>query len=278
MKTKFIKSILSVLLILLPSFAGAANDFSGDSNCKALWNVDNGALTTDSKGTNTLTNYNTVTNDTVNYKQGNASADEEYSSSQVLYILDTNLNAGYPGKSGVDTTMSICFWIKPESFPNTHEIIYGKWGAEGGNQRSIKIATYTSNKIYLFNGYGSGTAEESVGYGTALSTGIWYHVGITYNSADKSYRIRIWDDNAGSLLDADTTGTFANAMSIEASPVMIGSTPTATLSWDGLIDEMVVFNDILTTDEIDYIRQGYYPAGPPGGISIPVLQNHHLRH
>jgi hypothetical protein len=30
-----------------------ANDFSADSNCKALWRFENGALTTDSKGGNT---------------------------------------------------------------------------------------------------------------------------------------------------------------------------------------------------------------------------------
>ena len=51
-----------------------ANDFTNDANCKALWNFDDGALTTDSKGTNTLTNSG-VTADTVDFKEGNASGD-----------------------------------------------------------------------------------------------------------------------------------------------------------------------------------------------------------
>ncbi len=39
---------------------------------------------------------------------------------------------------------------------------------------------------------------------------------------------------------------------------------TGGTNWDGLIDELVVFNDILTADEIDEIRQGTYGAAPPG--------------
>jgi len=75
-----------------------ANIFTNDSNCKALWRFENGALTTDSKGTNTLTNNNTVVADTVNFKEGAASANLESSSSQYFSITNANLNAGFPLK------------------------------------------------------------------------------------------------------------------------------------------------------------------------------------
>ena len=70
----------------------AQNDFSGDGNAVALWSVDNGALTTDSIGTNTLTDNNTVGTDTVDYQVGDASADFAKSNSESLTITDANLD------------------------------------------------------------------------------------------------------------------------------------------------------------------------------------------
>ena len=46
------------------------SDFSADANCVALWRFEDGALTTDSKGTNTLTNVNTVIAKTTDFKEG----------------------------------------------------------------------------------------------------------------------------------------------------------------------------------------------------------------
>ncbi len=82
---------------------------------KALWSLDNGALTTDSIGTNTLTDNNTVGTDTVNYKEGDASADFESSNSEYLSITDANLDSGFPLKSGESGTFSVTFWYKAES-------------------------------------------------------------------------------------------------------------------------------------------------------------------
>ena len=93
-----------------------ANDFSSDANCVALWKLDNGASTTDSKGTNTLTNVNVVTNDAVNQQEGDACGDFELDSSQCLTITDANLDAGFPLKNGDATKIiSLCAWCYLES-------------------------------------------------------------------------------------------------------------------------------------------------------------------
>ena len=79
---------------ILPPASG--NDFYGDGNAVALWSVDNGALTTDSIGGNTLTDFNTVGTDTVNFQEGDASADLETSNNEALYIADSNLASWIP--------------------------------------------------------------------------------------------------------------------------------------------------------------------------------------
>ena len=77
-----------------------ANNFTNDSNPKALWKLDSGALTTDSLSTNTLTNLG-VAGDTTNHVEGTGCGDWEISDipSDSMFILDINLVSGFPMKS-----------------------------------------------------------------------------------------------------------------------------------------------------------------------------------
>ena len=94
-KSIFALILFSILTFGLASIATSAttlppaqNDFSAGGNAVALWSVDNGALTTDSIGTNTLTDNNTVGTDTTNLMEGDASADFESSNSEYLSITN----------------------------------------------------------------------------------------------------------------------------------------------------------------------------------------------
>ena len=125
--------------------APGTNDFSGDGNAVALWSVDNGALTTDSIGTNTLTDNNTVGTDTVDYQVGNASADFEISNSESLTITDANLDSGFPLKSSDSATgdISVTFWYKKESGV-AYGGLFSKWDT-GNNARSFYLRDYAGS-------------------------------------------------------------------------------------------------------------------------------------
>ena len=239
-----------------------ANDFSGDANCVALWNLENGALTTDSIGGNTLTNNNVVVADVVNYKQGAASGDFELGSTNWLDITDASLDADFPLKNGDTTkTMSVCFWVRFESLTTTDALV-SKFTAAADKRSFHIVSESAADKLRLVSGYNNGASSEDVTYGTGFATGIWYHCGITLDGVAKSYRLRVWDDNAGALLDSDTTGSFGNETSATTSDLMIGTSRAATRRYhDGLMDEVVVFKDILSADEIDDIRRGIYGRG-----------------
>jgi len=233
-----------------------ANNFSGDSNCKALWNFENGALTTDSKGGNTLSvGSSTPTVDTVNFKQGAASCDFESSNNEWWTATDSNLDAGFPLKNGDAVgTISVCCWFKLESTGN-YQTIYEK--GENGKY-SFMMGINNANKVRIFIGKSSGTDIDVLTYGTAVASGIWYHVGATFDNSDKTYRIRVWDDNAGAILGSELTGTNANNVNIEDGPLRIGDNSWGNSNLDGLIDELVVFDDVLLFGEIDEIRAGTY--------------------
>jgi hypothetical protein len=262
------KRFLVALTVLnLLTTAEAANDFSADSNCVALWRFENGALTTDSKGGNTLTaSASAPTADTTNKKEGGASADCESSSTQYYYRTDANLDAGFPLR-GADASpslsFSLSFWINPESLVASATICSKDSGTGG-----LWVRTGADGKLEFYTFSGGWQLAE---FGTAMTTGKWYHVGLTYNNSDKSYRIRIWDATAGALLGADVTGAYAGNVSKNAGSFRIAADGVNARTWDGLIDEFVVFKDVLTADEIDQIRGGTYGAAVATAIPPQII-------
>jgi len=259
-----------------------ANVFSGDANCVALWRFESGALTTDSKGTNTLTDINTVGEDAVNYKEGACSADFEINNAEEFYILDANLDAGFPLKNGDPIKIiSVCGWVKFESFASSSaaRILFNKW-VSGSNKRTfLAQAAYNngSNSVARIGlGYNAGVGQEHIEHASALSLATWYHMTFTYDNSDKSYAIRIRDTN-GNTVGTDKTGTAtldANKLNVEDAFLAIGalgieSTPSFDWRMDGLIDEVVVFKDIITAGEATQIALGTY--GAAGGLSILQL-------
>ncbi len=256
-----------------------ANDFSGDANCVALWKLDDGVLTVDDKGTNTLTNNNAVTSDNADFKEGDGSADFENSGAenQHLSITDTNLDAGFPLKNGdANKKISVCTWYKQESEVSLGGL-FAKWDSVGG-KRSFALVTDNEiggNYARLLLGYNGGASTEfSTIFGTNFVSGIWYHIGATFQDSDKSYRIRVWDDNAGALLDADVIGNFTNNIDINNAAVTLGALNPPSNLFDGKLDETVIFKDILTLGEIDQIRAGTYSVA--AGHNVAIIE-HHLR-
>ena len=236
-----------------------ANDFSGDSNCVALWSFDTGALTTDSIGGNTLANNNTVEENTSDYKEGGCSADFEAGNAEYFDIADTDLDANFPFKDGDATKqLSVCFWVQHETLTDW-QIYLSKWVTAG--ELSFIVANQASGKL-LFYSSSNGTAIDLKAHGTAMATGKWYHVGVVHDGVNKTIRVRIWDDDAGAMLGADLDTTFASTTHVDESPLEIGGrNPGTTNHYDGELDEMVVFKDLLTDDEIDDIRRGIYGKG-----------------
>ena len=243
--------------------AVSGNDFSSDANCVALWRFENGALTTDSKGGNTLTDHGTVGTSTTDYKEGSASADF-IQGGDYFSITDADLDAGFPFRAGDGTPgddISLCFWMKPDVL-DSNDYIFSKYDV-GLNKRTFAALIVSSNIFSISIGYNNGDAGQAHSFGTAMATDKWYHVGITFQNASanaSSIRIRIWDDNAGALLGADYTTSSAKTINIEDAVLCIADREgDADRVYDGHKDELVIFKDILSVAEIDKIRAGIYP-------------------
>ena len=268
------KRLLLVLILCAPAWG--ANIFTGDANCVALWNFENGALTTDSISTNTLLANGVIftpTAETVDYKQGSACVDLEAGTvsqgGAYLSILDSSLSSDFPIKASYANTvqLSVCYWFKAESLPSgatndDRKGLFSKWDWAGDHDYVYNSFLYFdgSNPVVgTSKGYNSGADSESSFHSTVLQTGRWYHLGTTYDDSTKLVRMRLWDDTAKSVVDVTDTQVQSISLTTEALRVGLwGIYYASRYEFDGLVDEMVVFNDILTADEIDAIRSGTY--------------------
>jgi hypothetical protein len=242
------------------------NNFASDKNCVALWRFEPDKLTVDSIGTNTLTNKSVVGESAV-YKEGSGSArfkltkgvreDENW-----LAISDDQLSPQFPGKSGTaNKRSSICFWTRFDSVPTgTNQWPLVTKANVTDNRISYRLRCLTGGIISLAIGDGiAGGASQSMEFGTPVVAGRWYHIAVTFDDASHTGTINVWDDTAGTLLGPQAKKTDFMSMGLSTDALVIGSIDkTWYASLDGLMDEVVVFNDLLTAEEIAKIRTGTY--------------------
>ncbi|UCD52110.1 MAG: pre-peptidase C-terminal domain-containing protein [Phycisphaerales bacterium] len=251
----------SVNLVATYGTAAVGNDFTTDSHCKALWRFEPDELTTDSIGSNTLTSQFAPTAETGDYQEGEGSCDL---TGGTFLITDQDLDAGFPLKSGdTNKNISVAFWMKaPYGQTNaTGGVIFGKGGSAGLYSFNIAFREPSgagTGSIDVHIGIYGGTNHDTMRIPKVIHRDQWYHVAVTYEDHETygNTRIRIYDPSDDSVTEAvDMT---IEGIHISKGAVKIGTYRYASQTYVGLVDELVVFDDVLTANEIDLIRQGSY--------------------
>lgn len=169
------------------------------------------------------------------------SLDLEASSSQYAYITDAN-------QTGLDITGDISMeaWIKLET-TGTNQVIMGKWGP---NIRQYLINIKSTNQLSVqFSDNGSESVGHIVNFTTnnavIADTGVWYHIAVTFDISEEICLIYI---NGESVANTKTGSIGSNLYNGTAN-FLIGQQNNAEY-FDGLIDEVRVWNDVRTSTEI----------------------------
>jgi len=246
------------------------NNFASDPACVALWRFESGHLFADSIGSNTLSPATLSPTgepsaETSDYRDGEASADTEFG---YFRIDDADLDPDFPLKNGVATPQfSVAFWVKARegTSQTTGAGLFAKGAETGPYTYSFAIGLYEPA------GAGTGMIRLNVGrdggmnlyiYDVTLSKIIqrnqWYHMTVTYQEVTPTsgtLKLYLYDPSD------DTTVTWTQASANV--PVLNGPLALGLFRWNdsrfyGLLDEVVVFKDVLTPTEINQIRQGSY--------------------
>jgi hypothetical protein len=166
--------------------------------------------------------------------------------------VDDYVDCGSGSNLGITGSITVEAWIYPESFgsggsPSDQRVIAAKWGDTQYGTAGYALITMGNNLVFGVSS--SGNNVISVKGSTGLQINTWYHVvGIYDGSSLKLYlNGNVNPDginNVGSLSIHNTPASFK-----------IGSYNTHwgwIAHWDGLIDEVAVYNRALNTDEINY--------------------------
>lgn len=227
------------------------------TNLVSYWKLDEASGTReDIHSTNDLTDNNTVGVATGKINDG---ADFEYANSEYLSITDAS-------QSGLDgmSELSISCWFNQESVSSTYPSIVGKW-SETSNQRAYIIAN-VGGSVYFYHSSDGGNGNLRSVNGGAIGTGSWYHVVGTFKSGTDNLKIYL----NGSFVAQDTP--IGSTVYNGTAGFQIGKAdgPFAAASdqyFDGIIDEVGVWNIALTADEVTAL----YNSG--NGLAYPFTSS-----
>jgi len=158
-------------------------------------------------------------------------------SNQYLDVGDFNIE-------GDELTVSA--WIKANSFPNGQPRVISK-GSSTSHQDWALVVDDVDSKTYLANiqfRVNTGSANVSTHVGQTLDPGMWYHIVGVYDGSN----IYTYVDGVKGSNNYNKNGDISN----DNDRVWIGgqSTNSSDRPWDGMIDEVKVYNKALTDAEV----------------------------
>jgi len=254
------------------------NNFSGDSNCLAVYNLnDDGGgelgsvLYVDSNNSYNLKEiYATPISDSTTYKVGDGSL---YCDGVGIPGLEVaQQDSTWPGSllgGHNNTLVSWCYWVKFDSLAvNAYQHYKGIVAKFTSGKAQFRSSSgHGSNHLpQIVMGSGNGSVYQTGTYSTAVVDDVWYHFQCSINGTTGAYWFRIWDDTAGQYLDGDgegnpKTGIFTNTPGIildtEDADFRIG-TGAGTYRHIGNIDEVVIWNNIKNLTDFNSVKNGTY--------------------
>ena len=215
---------LSLGLAAYWSFEGTSGsssiiDYSGNGNT--------GVMTSMDAGSDYVTGYN--------------------GASTALDFDGSNDRVVFPNSSSIDITdaVTVSFWVNKTSHIDWSGLVYmANTGTDIGGSFS-QYGLYITNESKIATNFGNGSGAGGSYSTTVLSNSVWYHVAATYDSAGSIY-LYINGQQEGS--SSSPGGLNSDSYSLELGHDI--RFPVAQRHFNGKLDEVRIFNRVLSPSEI----------------------------
>ena len=210
-----------------------------DANLVAYYRMESGALTTDSKGANTLTNYNTVADGIGKFGGG---ADFGASNTDKALRVASDLGIG------ATTNITASIWVKLNTEISTGEYTFIDKNKAGATGTLIQIYYEYNGGTRRLNFRRLGSANAAVTYNLTLGTSNWYHLVLTWDGTNMYAYV-----NGVSVGSAASSGTFN--LTAYADQLAIGTTNSVdnVRYSSAIIDDVAIFSRALTASEVSQL-------------------------
>ena len=201
----------------------------------AHWKLDetSGTTAADSSGngyTGTLSGSMTGASSTAAGASGNS-----MSFNGINDVINLGNNFNYPRE------MTVCGWAKPQGTGDGY--LWGKYDASTSSGRFIRL--YNSGTAWMI-GTASGT---DIIIPNSVDSNTWQHICAVFRPSGQSSILY----KNGSVIGSSTSLTFPSPNSVIAT---IGNRYDNNRAFNGLIDDVRIYNRALTTDEISSLYTG----------------------
>ncbi len=155
---------------------------------------------------------------------------------------NTYIDCGTGSSLNLTNSLTICAWIYPESFGQ------GGWGRivdRGNGSSGYSFYVNSANSTIKYVAYGSNTVSSSA---QVIGLNKWQHVAVVYDDSSDTVTFYVNGQQAG------TVGYTASPFGSSDDPAVIGIRGyDLNRAFDGLIDDVRVYNRALTEDEVSDI-------------------------
>ncbi|MFC1722449.1 LamG-like jellyroll fold domain-containing protein, partial [Patescibacteria group bacterium] len=180
--------------------------------------------------------------ETINNNDGTPSGDVTTTTGKFGGAISVDGSGDYVSTNvDLSSAKTISAWVKANSFPNTWNVPLDTGSSDG--------LIFSANSGGTFYARQGGSSEGSSS-NNSLSTGTWYHVVGTYVDGTYSNLYINGEKQAGS-----SQGAYAGSGN-----TTIGSWSEAGNGWDGVVDEVRIYNRALSANEVKALYQ--WAPGP----------------
>lgn len=152
--------------------------------------------------------------------------------------------------------MTVCAWVYPRSFPVQFPIIVDKSSANDGSDGwNFYLRNINTFGLYV----NSGDYKERA----TVTLNSWQHLCGTWDGTATTTGIKLYRNGAEATTGGEEN-TLGAALDDSAFPLNIGSSGFGSAYMDGLIDDVRIYNRVLSDAEILLL----YQADDPGGSCV----------
>ncbi len=229
------------IVVLLGLLAPYATAQAADPNLVAHWTFDEGA--------------GTIAYDSVGGNDGTFNGDPNWTTGQIDGALEFDgsgdlVDCGNDASISQLSTFSISLWFKTDFVPGSgaHPHLIGQDDLSDTVWSFILHGDYSARLTGRIET--SGTA--AVGRSNFIpATGQWYHAAMTYDdSGDRTVRVYVDGEEQSYMSQTAGTGTMSADSSVK---VAIGNRIGGGRDWDGVIDNVRIYDRALSPAEIEQL-------------------------